>query len=145
MVINLSPNIDLTARIPPRLTSAGLFMALAVTLWTTIVIAYFFYSASDGVLDRNKPRFYNILEMITQSSFIYSLALAVDAILGVVPLKQSNVWTIARASYCMGIILSAIAVRQNVHHIILFVTLFLLGHCTYHHGSSSCPCIKYFL
>ncbi|KJA18840.1 hypothetical protein HYPSUDRAFT_44839 [Hypholoma sublateritium FD-334 SS-4] len=114
MVINLSPNIDLTERTSPRLTSAGLFMALTVTLWTTILIAYRIHSLSNRVPDRNKPRFHNILEIITQSSFIYSLALVVDAMLGVVPLKQSNVWTVAKASFCMGIILSAIAVRQNL-------------------------------
>lgn len=57
-----------TAATRNRLLSAGLFTTLSVTLWSTILIAYRIYSASNDILNQERPRFYNVLEMITQSS-----------------------------------------------------------------------------
>ena len=135
-----------TAATQTHLDSAGLFTVLAVTLWTTTLIAYRIYSVSNNVLNREKPRLYRILELITQSSFIYSLALVADAVLGTIPLKQSNVWKLSMVSSYVGVIVSAITVCQCRYY--CYITLFVircLGNCTYLHGGSSCSRIKDFL
>ena len=121
MVLSYFPN---TAVTQTHLDSAGLFTVLAVTLWTTTLIAYRIYSLSNNVLNREKPRLYKILELITQSSSIYSLALVADAVLGTIPLTQSNVWTLSMVSSYVGVIVSAITVCQSRYYryIILCVT-----------------------
>ncbi|KJA15920.1 hypothetical protein HYPSUDRAFT_47981 [Hypholoma sublateritium FD-334 SS-4] len=86
----------------------GLFLALAVTLWTTTLIAYRIYSASSHVLNRKRSRFYNILEIITESSFIYSLSLVVIAVLTAIPMTPSNIWTLLKVSVYVGNIFNAI-------------------------------------
>ena len=99
------------AQISNHLTSAAFFATLAVTVWTTALIAYRIYSTSNLALNRKKLRFYNILEMIVQTSFAYSLALAPCALLGVIPETQSNIFTMVTASYYADVILSATTVR----------------------------------
>ena len=93
-----------------HLTSAALFTTLAVTLWTTGLIAYRIYSGSNLILNRKRPRFYNILEMVVQSSFIYSLALVPSALFPEITQTQSNMYTLITASNYMAAILSAITV-----------------------------------
>ncbi len=61
-------------------------------------------------MDR-KSRFYNILEMITQSALIYSLALVTMAVLAVIPQEESNLFTIATTSFYASAFLNSIAVR----------------------------------
>ena len=86
------------AAIINRLTSAALFTTLAVTLWATLLIAYRIYSSSNLILNRKRPRFYNVLEMIIQTSFIYSLALVASAVAIAIPMTESNflplLWTV---------------------------------------------------
>ena len=98
------------------LLSAAYFMTLAVTLWTTVLIAYRIYSRSSLILDRKKSPFYNILETIIQSSFIYSVALVPNALLGVIPEKVSNVYTLIPAENYLNVILFAIAVCGTILH-----------------------------
>lgn len=121
MVLSYFPN---TAATQTHIDSAGLFTVMAVTLWTTTLIAYRIYSLSNNVLNREKSRLYKILELITQSASIYSLALIADAVLGTIPQKQSNVWILSMVSSYVGVIVSAITVCKSIyyHCNILFVT-----------------------
>ena len=102
---------------------AGLFTTLAVTLWTTILIAYRFHSTSKYVLNGEKPRFYNILEMIIQSLFIYSLALVANAVILFVPMTQANIGIVSPANNYIGIIIHATTVRLTRYNMILAVSL----------------------
>ncbi|KJA18832.1 hypothetical protein HYPSUDRAFT_217954, partial [Hypholoma sublateritium FD-334 SS-4] len=82
-----------------------MFTTLAVTLWTTILIAYRIYSASHHILDRKKRHFYNILEIIIQSSFLYSLALVTEALIVAIASKELHSVAVSIASkYASGII-----------------------------------------
>ena len=102
------------AAIIDRLTSAALFTTLAVTLWATLLIAYRIYSSSNLIVNRKRPRFYNVLEMIIQTSFIYSLALVPCALLPEVPKKQSNLYTLTAAENYLNAILCAITVCRTM-------------------------------
>ncbi len=56
------------------LLGAGIFMTVATTLWTTILIAYRIYSVSkENIRNQGKRRFHNVLEIILQSSIVYSV------------------------------------------------------------------------
>lgn len=111
VVFDLVPSAHLPDAIHNYLISAGLFMTLATTLWTTILIAYRIYSASKyNISNQAKPRFYNILEIIIQSSFIYSLALVATALSLAIPQNESNVITLFAAQNYSGVILHVIAV-----------------------------------
>ena len=101
------------AEILDRLLSASLFATLAVTFWTTALIAYRIYSTSNLIPNRKKTRFYNILDIIMQSSFIYLLALVPCALLPEIPENQSNIYTITTVSNFLNTILSAITVRGS--------------------------------
>ena len=104
------------AAIINRLTSAALFTTLAVTLWATLLIAYRIYSGSNLILNRKRPRFYNVVEMIIQTSFIYSLALVPCALLPEVPKKLLNLYTLIAAENYLNAILCAITVRRTTLH-----------------------------
>ncbi len=104
------PSKNFTIPTQLHLDTAGLFIALAVTLWTTVLIAYRIYSASKGILKGRKYRFYRILEIIIQSSFIYSIALLADALLGTIPPRQSNFCVLAAISAYAGTILTTMTV-----------------------------------
>ncbi|KJA18842.1 hypothetical protein HYPSUDRAFT_44840 [Hypholoma sublateritium FD-334 SS-4] len=107
-VISASPSPHATDALVNTINSAAMFTTLAATLWTTALIAYRIYSSSKHSLKGAKPHFYNILEIILQSSFAYSLALIADAVLVAIPQNQSNVWPIYIATNYAGVILSAI-------------------------------------
>ncbi|KJA18851.1 hypothetical protein HYPSUDRAFT_205069 [Hypholoma sublateritium FD-334 SS-4] len=107
-VFDFSPRQLATGATRNHLLSVGLFTTLAVTLWTTTLIVYRIYSAANDTLNRQKPRFYNILEMITQSSLIYALALGANALLAVIPQRPSDVWTIFTVANYVGVVLYAI-------------------------------------
>ena len=116
MVLDILPQQQPTALIRNRLLSVGLFTTLAETLWTTVLIAYRIYSVSSHIMNRARPHFYNILEMITQSSFLYSLALRSNAVLAVVPQKQSDVWTIFTVGNYVGVTLYAVTVCPTIRY-----------------------------
>ena len=94
-----------------RLISAAFFTTLVVTLWTTVLIAYRIYSSSNLIPNRKKPRFYNILEIIIQSSFLYLLVLVPSALIEVIPLTQSNIAAVFTASGYLDILLVGVTVR----------------------------------
>ena len=56
------------------LVISGLFVTLAVALWTTALIVFRIYSTSTYIRNRAKPRFHHVVAIIMQSSLIYSLA-----------------------------------------------------------------------
>ena len=127
-----------------RLTSAALFTTLAVTLWATVLIGYRIYSASTRIVNRKRRRFYNILEMTTQSSFIYSLALVPSALLGqIIPGEHENNFTLITASNYTNAILSAMAVDCVNFIYTSCDTHKFLGYRAYYHGSSHCACVKF--
>lgn len=94
-----------------RLMSAALFTTLAVTIWTTVLIAYRIYSTSDLILNRRTTRFRRILEIIIQSSLIYSLALGPSALIGIIKPQQFNFTTLLTASFYLDTISVGVAVR----------------------------------
>lgn len=98
-VLDASPSMHISPATHDHLTAAGLFTTLAVTLWTTILISYRIYSASNHILNRKKRHFYNILEIVIQSSFIYSLALVVNALLLTMP-QSSSIFTASSYIAC---------------------------------------------
>ena len=108
---SFSSKTESEAETTNHLMSAALFTTLAVTIWTTVLIAYRIHSTSNFILNRKKPRFYNIIEIVMQSSLIYSLALVPTALIVVVPPQQSNLVTLTIASYYLGTILTGVAVR----------------------------------
>ena len=93
--------------------SIGLFTTLGETLWTTVLIAYRIHSASNHIRGEAKPRFHNILEMLVQSSFFYSLALVANAVPAVVPQTQANVWTVFTVGNYVGVVLYAVTARRS--------------------------------
>lgn len=119
VVFDLVPRAHITPATHNTLMGAGLFTTLAMTLWTTILIAYRIYSASRHILNGAKPHFYNILEIVLQSSFLYSLALAASALLAAMPSNQSNIWTIFTALNYSAAILTAVTVCQT-RYIVLY-------------------------
>lgn len=126
MVLDILPSSPVSATTHNHIASAGLFMTLAATLWTTILIAYRIYSASKhNSLNQAKPRFYNILEIIMQSAFIYSLALVTSALLEAIPQNESNVWPLFKAAFYIGSILHAITVCRPRYYIILAVLIMI--------------------
>ncbi|KJA18846.1 hypothetical protein HYPSUDRAFT_44843 [Hypholoma sublateritium FD-334 SS-4] len=108
-VLDGIPTIQLTVATHNGLISAALFTTLAVTLWTTSLIAYRIYSASTHILNGARPRFYNILEIIIQTSFIYSLTLVMNAVLAAIPPNQGNPWTFLTASNYIATIFLGVA------------------------------------
>lgn len=98
-----------------NLGGAGLFMALAVTIWTTFLIAYRIYSASKDVTGSERLRFRNILEIIAESSLLYSLVLVANALLVVIQGEQLNTRQLLSASAYLYVITSVIAVRRRNH------------------------------
>lgn len=115
MVDTLPPTFAIVGK-HNHLSSAGLFTTLATTLWTTILISYRIYSTSKHTRDEAKSHFYHVMEMIIQSSFIYSLALATNALLVVIPRNELNNWTISIASTYAGVILSAVTVCRIANY-----------------------------
>ncbi|KJA15918.1 hypothetical protein HYPSUDRAFT_333942 [Hypholoma sublateritium FD-334 SS-4] len=109
MVFSLLPSSFQITTTINRLNSAGLFTTLAVTLWTTVLIAYRIYSAARQTLSGTKTHFYNILEIIIQSAFIYSLALVTNAVLSAIPQNDANSLTLFTAENYVGVILYATA------------------------------------
>ncbi len=99
------------AEIDNRMIGAAFFTTLAVTIWTTVLIAYRIYSTSDLDPIHKKNRFYNILEIIIQSSFVYSLALIPTALTVVIPPQNAAANT---ASNFLGATLSGITVCGTV-------------------------------
>ena len=112
-VIKCLKDAHLTIATVNDISSAALFMSLASTVWTTALIVYRIYSASRHVLRGAKSRFYNIVEMITQSAIIYSFALVITAMLAVIPQNESNIFTIATTGFYASAFLNAIAVRRT--------------------------------
>lgn len=110
MVLDIVPSTVQAGTAHNHLITAGLFTTLVGTLWTTVLIAYRIYSESRHILHGAKPRFYNILEIIIQSSFAYSVALVANALIVAMPLNQSNVFTLFTAGNYVGVILHAITV-----------------------------------
>lgn len=100
-----------------HVTSAAMFTTLAETVSTTILIAYRIYSASNHILRREKRRFYNILEIVVQSSFIYSLALVANAVIDAIQPNDSNASTMSTASNYVCTILYAVAVRRSRYYL----------------------------
>ena len=108
---SFSSKTEAEAETTNRLMSAALFTTLAVTIWTTALIAYRVYSTPNLNLSRKQSQFYNILEVIMQSSFMFSLALVPSAVIAAVPVQQSNFATLYTASnYLLDAILSGITV-----------------------------------
>ncbi len=125
-----------------RLISAAFFTTLVVTLWTTGLIAYRIHSSSNLIQNRQKPRFYNILEIIIQSSFLYLL------VLGAKRTDRSNSTDAVKYCDCFhGFrLLGYIArwgngtLKYTVLHLLGFSQI--LGHGAYSHGGSDCDCIN---
>lgn len=109
-----------------RLSSVALSMTLAVTLWTTALISYRIYSTSKHIPNRAKPRFHKIMEIIVQSSFIYLLALVMNALFAAIPFTQSNFMALFIGGNYVGAILHAITVCRTTHYILssLMVIIF---------------------
>ena len=113
------------------LDSAGLFIAVALTTWTTLLITYRIYSTSKDSKSREKSRFRNILEIITESSILYSLVLVANALIAAIPPTQSNIWTVLSASAYLYALLSAITVRRSnycIHFMALTCVVFRVLH-----------------
>ena len=109
-----------------HLNGTGLFITLGQTLWTTSLIAYRIYSASKGrILKKKQSRFINILEIIIQSSFIYSLSLAVFALLLAIPVSKVNFLAIGVAGIYASSINFVITVRRAIKYAKLAVTLLI--------------------
>ena len=143
-MFDTSPTASTTTNTHNHLVSSGLFTTLAVTLWTTLLIAYRIYSASrQNILNGSKPHFHRILEMFTQSAGIFAIILAMNAIMLAVPQNGSNIWTIFTAGNYMGVTLHVITVCQVEYPTLLESFLNILGYCTYAYGSSSCCCLKF--
>ena len=94
-----------------HLTTAGMFITLEVTSWTTILIGYRIYSTLKHNIIRSQHRFYRILKIILQSTFIYSLILLVIALLLV-----ANHSGFYHTSGYMGAAMHAIPVRVIVSY-----------------------------
>lgn len=110
-------NTTAEAVISTHLISAAFFTTLIVTLWTTFLIAYHIYSTSHLIPNQKKPRFYNILEMIAQSSFVYSLALLPNAVIGTITTTQSNYAILTTVSnYLMTVLLAITVCRAPLHY-----------------------------
>ncbi len=72
------------------LVISGLFVTVAVALWTTALIVFRIYSTSKYIKSRAKPRFYHIVAIIMQSSLIYSFAVVALASFKLVPNNGSD-------------------------------------------------------
>ena len=128
------------------LFSAGMFMTVATTLWTTILIAYRIHSLSrHNIPNRVNHRFYRILEIILQSSMAYSVALVIYAVSLAIPQTNSNTFQFFLSGNIICDIAMTIAVFQGRYYLCRLYCLRELGYRTYHHGSASRPCIKIYL
>ena len=122
--------------------SAGFFLAVGVTLWTTTLIAYRIYSTSNHIIQKHsKTRFTNVLEILVQSSAMYSVILLANALLTAIPENSSNIWTIGYISDIFGVMLHAITVSFQTDFYYLVVTEAFLGDRTLTDGLQSYPCI----
>lgn len=129
---------------PNKALSAGFFLTLGLTLWTTILISYRIYSTSNNIIQKHsRTRFNNVLEMLIQSSAMYSLVLLANALSAAIPENSSNIWAIGVMGDFLGVILHAITVCFYIDLPGLVVTGAYLGDCTYTHGLQSCPCILF--
>ena len=125
MLLHIIPSSKLTDNTNNHLCSAGQFLTLAVTLWTTFLIVYrIHFTSKHDVLNRGQPRFYKVLEIILQSAAIYSVALVVNALQQAIPRDQSNVWPLLTLDNYAGSILHTTTVCQTKYY-----TVFP-AHCT---------------
>ena len=96
-----------------------MFTAVATTLWTTVLISYRIYSLSNyGIQIRSKHHFNNILQIVLQSSFFYSLALVATAVVLVIPNTESDLLPRFQAGSYIFAIAFALTVFVYIMHIL---------------------------
>ncbi|KAF8879998.1 hypothetical protein CPB84DRAFT_1851978 [Gymnopilus junonius] len=88
-VQKLNPDAS-AARTLNHLLSAALFMTLASTLLTTLLIAYRIYSVSRQNGLKSRRSFKNVMELIIQSAAAYALVSLLYAIEIVIPITNTN-------------------------------------------------------
>ena len=109
-----SVSTEAKAEINNHMIGAGFFITLAVTIWTTILIAYRIYYTYNLIPNQKRSRFYNILEIVIESSLLYSLALLSAALINVIPIKQSNFAAVDNAANYLNAILPGVTVRLTI-------------------------------
>ncbi len=97
LVLSSLPGAVLKAEIHNHLFGTCLFITLCQTLWTTILIVFFFKKK-------------NILRIIAQSSLFYPLALVANALFLAIPENNSNVITLSLGGIWVVGILPSITV-----------------------------------
>ena len=119
VIFDILPNPYLSNTFYGQLFSAGMFATVATTVWTSTLIAFRIYSFSKhDIPNRPKPhRFFNILQIVLQSSLIYSLVLVANALLLVIPQTESNNVSLYCARGYGSVIAFTITVCQANHHI----------------------------
>ena len=111
LIFDLLTNQYLTETYSNYLLCAGTFVTVATTLWTTILIAYRIHSVSKHNIPKHaKQRFYRILEIIMQSSIVYSLVLVVDAVSFAIPQTESNTFPLFMVQNYIWAVVYSIAV-----------------------------------
>lgn len=94
-----------------KLIGASLFMTFAGTLVTPILIAYRIHHVfGHSILQGTRSRFKHVVEILVQSTAVYSLAVLAYAVLNVISVTGSNAEMVNIASNYLGPLYVFIAV-----------------------------------
>ena len=116
LILDLLSDQYLTETYGNYLLCAGTFITVAATVWTTVLIAYRIHSVSKHNIPKHaKYQFYRILEIITQSSIVYSLVLVVDAVSLAIPRTESNTFPLFMVQNYIWAVVYSIAVFETTY------------------------------
>lgn len=119
---------------------AGFVTTLALTLWSTFLIAYRIHSTSRiGVSKVGRIRFNYIAGIVIQSAAIHSAALLLNLVIMLIPTGDANMLSFMIESSAVSTILAFTTVMSSM----LWGRQLLKlspGICAYAHGRANCSC-----
>ena len=100
-----------------QLSAAAIFVTFAATLAATFLISFRIYRASAYEMpEKSRRHFKEIVDILVQSSFVYSMAALADAISLVVPQSTTNAAAWFAANQYIAVIFVFAAVSRSGSH-----------------------------